>query len=88
MERLCNKCKTKMTVLKIEKDQPRADLSNVHSARRFKPIIANGLRFLSEKIQQLILLNALFTNTPHDLKPLLSAHPKKNQEVNQLKRSE
>lgn len=59
-------------------------LSNVHSSGWFKPIIANGLRLLSEKIQQLILLYTLFPNTSHNPKLLLYTHPKSNQVTQSL----
>lgn len=51
------------------------DLSNVHSARRLKAIVANGFRLVGEKVQQLILLNAFFPNTSYNPKPLFYTQP-------------
>lgn len=51
-------------------------LSNVHSTRRLKTIIANGLWLLCQKIHQLILLYALLPNTPNNLELFLQTHPK------------
>jgi hypothetical protein len=46
------------------------DLSNVHSPRRFKTIIANRIRLVGKDVKELVLLSALFPNTLHSLKPL------------------
>lgn len=53
-------------------------LSNVHSTRWLEPIIANGLGLLLQKVQQLILLDTLLSNTPHNPELLLQAHPINN----------
>ena len=50
-------------------------LSDVHSTGGLEPVVADGFGFLFEKITKLVFLNTLLSYAPHDLVPLLQAHP-------------
>lgn len=51
--------------------RPGADLRNVHSPTRLKPIVANGGRgFFQKQIPKLIFLNTLLANAPAQRKPV------------------
>jgi len=51
------------------------DLSNVHAPRGFESIVANGFGLFGEEVKEFIFLNALFSDAPHNFKPLFGAQP-------------
>jgi hypothetical protein len=46
-------------------------LSNVHSARGFESVIADGRFFEFEKAKELIVLDAFFSDAPDEREPFL-----------------
>jgi hypothetical protein len=49
-------------------------LSDVHSARGLKPIVADRFGLVRQQISQLLFTNALLSYAPHNLVPLLQTH--------------